>query len=129
MVKPKYKKRRNYQRNEKPEKLYKRMTRDHVDVLQNIEFSIISTRRNHDDIDDRIIASALKTAIAGSEPAGELSAILINDLVQIRQMRGDSVPDNIWTDGLKVVLRSVRNHSDTQPGNRDYLTFIQNYVV
>ena len=129
MLKPKFKKRRNYERKEKPEKVFKRMTRDHLDVLQNIEFSIISTCRNHDDIDDRIIASALKTAIAGSEPVGELSAILINDLVHIRQMRGDSVPDNIWTDGLKVVLRSVRNHSDTQPGDRDYLTFIQDYVV
>ena len=129
MLKPKFKKRRNYERKEKPEKIFKRMTRDHLDVLQNIEFSILSTCRNHDDIDDRIIASALKTAVAGSEPVGELSAILINDLVQIRQMRGDSVPDNIWTDGLKVVLRSVRNHSDTQPGDRDYLTFIQNYVV
>ena len=129
MLKPKFKKRRNYERKEKPEKIFKRMTRDHLDVLQNIEFSILSTCRNHDDIDDRIIASALKTAVAGSEPVGELSAILINDLVQIRQMRGDSVPDNIWTDGLKVVLRSIRNHSDTQPGDRDYLTFMQNYVV
>ena len=129
MLKSKFKKRRSYERKEKPEKIFKQMTRDHLDVLQNIEFSILSTCRNHDDIDDRIIASALKTAVAGSEPVGELSAILINDLVQIRQMRGDSVPDNIWTDGLKVVLRSVRNHSDTQPGDRDYLTFIQNYVV
>ena len=104
------------------------MTRDHLDVLQNIEFSIVSTCRNYGDIDDSIIASALKTTIAGSDPVGELSAILINDLVQIRQMRA-SVPDNIWTDGLKVVLHSVRNHSDAQPGDRDYLAFIKNYVV
>ncbi len=128
MLKPKFKKRRNYERKEKPEKIFKRMTRDHLDVLQNIEFSIVSTCRNYGDIDDRIIVSALKNAIAGSEPVGELSAILINDLVQIRQMRA-SVPDNIWTDGLKVVLHSVRNHSDAQPGDRDYLAFIQNYVV
>ena len=131
MLKPKFKKRRNYERKEKPEKIFKRMTRDHLDVLQNIEFSIISTCRSHGNIDDRIIASALKTAIAGSEPVGELSAILINDLVQIRQMRDDegAVTDSIWTDGLKVVLQSVHNHSDAQPGDRDYLAFIQDYVV
>ena len=128
MLKRKFKKRRNYERKEKPEKIFKRMTRNHLDVLQNIEFSIVSTCRNYGDIDDSIIASALKTAIAGSDPVGELSAILINDLVQIRQMRA-AVPDNIWTDGLKVVLQSVRTHSDLQPGDRDYLTFIQNYVV
>ncbi|MBL7106779.1 MAG: hypothetical protein ISS77_04130 [Phycisphaerae bacterium] len=129
MLKPKFKKRRNYERKEKPEKIYKRMSRDHLDVLQNIEFSIVSTCRNHEDIDDRIVASAVKTAISGSDPVGELSAILIDDLVQVRQMRGGSAPDNIWIDGLKVVLWSVRNHSDLQPGDRDYLTFIQNYVV
>ena len=129
MLKPKFKKRRNYERKEKPEKIFKQMTRDHLDVLQNIELSIVSTCHSHDDIDDRIIASALKTAIAGSEPVGESSAILVNDLVQIRQMRGDSVPDNIWTNGLKVVLQSVHNHSDARPGDRDYLTFVQNYVV
>ena len=129
MIKPKYKKRRNYEHKEKPEKIYKRMTRNHVDVLQNIEFSIVSACRRHEDIDDSIIASALKTAIAGSEPVGELSAVLIDDLAHIRQIRDEPIPDNIWTDGLKVVLWSVRNHSDAQPGDRDYLAFIQNYAV
>ena len=129
MLKPKYKKRRSYERKEKPEKIYKRMTRDHLDVLQNIEFAIVSACRRHEDIDDSIIASALKTAIAGSEPVGELSAVLVDDLAQIRQIRGEPIPGNIWTDGLKVVLWSVRNHSDAQPGDRDYLAFIQNYVI
>jgi hypothetical protein len=28
-----------------------------------------------------------------------------------------------------VVLQSVHNHSDARPGDRDYLTFIRNYIV
>lgn len=128
MVKRKFKKRRKYERVEKPAKIFKQMTRDHVDVLQNIEFSIVSTCRNHDDIDDRVIASALKTAINGSEPVGELSAVLVNDLAGFREMR-PPVPDDIWTKGLKVVLESVHTHSDTKPGDRDYLSFIRNYVI
>lgn len=128
MLKPKFKKRRNYERKEKPEKIFKQMTRHHLDVLQNIEFSIVSTCNNHGGIDDKIIAAALKTTIADSEPVDELSTILINDLVQTRRMRAD-VPDNIWTNGLKVVLQSVHNHSDARPGDRDYLAFIRNYVV
>ena len=128
MSKLKFKKRRNYERKEKPEKIFKQMTRDHLDVLQNIEFSIVSTCRDCSGIDDKIIASALKAAIAGDEPADALSALLINDLANTRRMRAD-VPDTIWTNGLKVVLESVLNHSDAQPGDRDYLTFIQNFVV
>ena len=128
MSKLKFKKRRNYERKEKPEKIFKQMTRDHLDVLQNIEFSIVSACRDHRGIDDKIIASALKAAIAGDEPADALSALLINDLANTRRMRAD-VPDTIWTNGLKVVLESVLNHSDARPGDRDYLTFIQNFVV
>ena len=128
MSKIRFKKRRNYEPKEKPEKIFKQMTRHHLDVLQNIEFSIVSTCRGHRDIDDKIISSALRAAIAGDEPADELSALLTKDLANIRRMRAD-VPDKIWTNGLKVVLESVHNHSNTRPGDRDYLTFIQNFVV
>lgn len=128
MSKLRFKKRRNYEHKENPEKIFKQMTRDHLDVLQNIEFSIVSACRDCNSIDDKIIASALKAAIAGDEPADALSALLINDLANTRRMRAD-VPDTIWTNGLKVVLESVLNHSDARPGDRDYLTFIQNYVV
>jgi len=128
MSKLRFKKRRNYERKEKPEKIFKRMTRDHLDVLQNIEFSIVSACRNCSGIDDKIIASALKAAIAGDEPADALSALLIKDLADTRRMR-DDVPDTIWTNGLKVVLESVLNHSDARPGDRDYLTFIKNFVA
>jgi len=128
MSKLRFKKRRNYERKEKPEKIFKQMTQHHLDVLQNIESSIVSTCRDHSGIDDNIIASTLKAAIAGNEPADALSALLMNNLANIRQIRPD-VPDTIWTKGLKVVLESVLNHSDARTGDRDYLTFIQNYVV
>ena len=128
MSKLKFKKRRNYERKEKPEKIFKQMTREHLDVLHNIEFSIVSTCCDRSDIDDRIIASALKTAIVGGEPADALSAMLINNLTNTRRMRAD-VSDTIWSNGLKVVLQSVHPHSDARPGDREYLAFIQNYVV
>ena len=128
MAKQKFKKRRSYQREEKPEKIFKQMTRDHLDVLHDIEFSIVSTCRSHSEIDDRMIASALKSAVADTEPVDRLSAALVKDLAQTREMRA-SVTGDIWIKGLKVVLQSVHTHSDTQPGDREYLSFIQDYVV
>ena len=128
MSKIKIRRRRKYERKENPKKIFKQMTRDHLDVLQNIEFSIVSTCRDCCDIDDSIIASALKTAIAGGEPADELSGLLINNLESIRQARLD-VQETIWKNGLKVVLESVHTHSGAQPGDRDYLKFVLRYVV
>ena len=48
---------RKFIRQEKPKNIFKRMTRDHLDVLQNIEFSIVSVWRSSN-IDDKIVASA-----------------------------------------------------------------------
>jgi hypothetical protein len=127
MLKPKFKKRRNYQRQEKPEKLFKEMTRHHLDVLESIESSIVTVCGSYSDIDDRIIASAMKTSIAGGEPESFLAAEVIGDLTYVRQTRAD-VTDDIWTKGLKVVLQSVHTHSDIQPGDREYLNFIRTFV-
>ena len=117
---------RKFIRQEKPKNIFKRMTRDHLDVLQNIEFSIVSVWRSSN-IDDKIVASALKTAIAGSEPADELSGSLIKALENTRLLRAD-VCDEIWRDGLKVVLESVYNHSNARTGDRDYLEFVSEFV-
>ena len=127
MAKRKVKRRRSYQRVENLEKMLKQMARDHLQVLHCIESSIVHTCRDHDDIDDRAIALALKTTIDGSEPADPLSAVLISDLAESRQMY-DPVPDDIWIKGLKVVLFSVNNHSDKKPGTKDYLDFASAYV-
>lgn len=127
MSKIKIRRRRKYERTENPKKIFKQMTRDHLDVLQNIEFSIVSTCRDCRDIDDRVIASALKTVIADGEPADELSGLLVNSLENIRLVRVD-VPETIWKNGLKVVLESVHNHSKAKQGDRDYLRFVFHYV-
>jgi len=114
-------------RQEKPEKIFKQMTNDHVDVLQNIEFSIVSAYRRSSNIDDKVVASALKTAITGDDAADELSHLLIEALEDTRLLRAD-VSDEIWKNGLKVVLQSVCDHSDMRTGDRDYLEFVSPFL-
>ncbi|MHC4354393.1 MAG: hypothetical protein ACYS0H_16955 [Planctomycetota bacterium] len=108
-------------------KLLKRMTRDHLDVLQNIEFTLVSCHRDDRSIDDRTIADALKVAIGGdlSEHSGPQS--LAEGLDRIRQVRSD-VSDDIWRAGLQTVLQSVRRHSSLKPGDRGYLNFVSSFV-
>ena len=48
-----------------PRKLLKRMIKNHQDILQNIEFILVSRYRDDRHIDDRIVADALKAAIRG----------------------------------------------------------------
>jgi len=104
------------------------MTRDHQDVLQNIEFTLISEYRKDGSIDDRIVAEVLKAAIRGEEPESARAQSLNEDLEEIREFRAD-VPDDIWRDGLRTVLQSVHRHSNLRPGERGYLDFVSDFIV
>jgi hypothetical protein len=108
----------------------KQMSRDHLDVLQNIEFALISLAREEDEIDDRTIDEALRIALRGVEPdddADEWVFALLEALAEIRGIRGD-VSDGIWQSGLKSVRDSVRNHSSLAPGEKGYIRFVEQYV-
>jgi hypothetical protein len=127
MAKQKFKKRRPYQRTESPKQIYKEMTTHYVDVLQNIETAIITACDEHESIDDKTIAAALKALIGDGRPTGSLTAFLLETLKVTRLNRPD-VSDEIWTKGLKVVLESVHTHSDRNPGDTDYIDFIRDFV-
>jgi uncharacterized alpha-E superfamily protein len=110
----------------RPRKSMKRMTRDHLDVLQNIEFVLVSGYRSDRTIDDRIVADALRAAILDAEPQDSRARSLNESLESIRMLRSD-VPDDIWWDGLRTVLESVHRHSSLKPGSRGYLDFVSDF--
>lgn len=106
---------------------YNRMTHEHVDVLQNIEFVLVSAYRDRPELDDRVMAAALQIAIAGGEAADEQTDGVVQALADIREIRPD-VSEDLWENGLKVVLRSVHNHSGLQPGDTGYLDFVSSFM-
>ena len=109
-------------------KLLKRMTIDHHDLLQNIEFILVSGYRDDGSIDDRIISDALKAAIHGDTAEDALAESLNKDLGEIRRLRSD-VSDDLWRDGLRTVLQSVHRHSNLRPGEREYLDFVSDFIL
>jgi hypothetical protein len=108
-------------------KLLKRMTRDHQDVLQNIEFVFIARYREDRRIDDRLVADALGAAIRGDTAQNVLVESLNVDLEEMRLFRSD-ISDDIWRDGLRTVLQSVHRHSYLRPGEREYLDFVSDFI-
>lgn len=108
-------------------KLLKRMTRDHLDVLQNIEFVLVSAHRDDPRIDDRKIADALKASIRDDWSQDTRVQSLIDGLDEMRQMRSD-ISDNVWRAGLQTVLQSVHRHSSLMPGARGYLSFVSDFM-
>ncbi len=108
--------------------LFDKMVHNHQDILQNIEFTIISEYRQDGGIDDRIVAEALKAFILNTEPQDKSVDRLKQILGSARRLR-DDVSDDLWRDGLRVVLRSVHDHSDLEPGSTHYLDFINEFII
>jgi uncharacterized alpha-E superfamily protein len=119
---------RKYIRVEKPKKIFKEMTENHVDVLGNIEFAIVNTWREDFRIDDKAVATALKSLINEEEPKNIMACPLIKALENARLIRSD-VSNEIWTKGLKVVLESVYTHSEAEEGDKFYLEFASQFIL
>lgn len=111
-----------------PRKLMKHMVHSHLDVLQNIEFVLVSMYREDESIDDRNVADALKAAILDTAPEDARAQSLNEGLEGIREIRSD-ISDDIWRDGLRTILQSVHRHSSLKPGSRRYLDFVSDYVL
>ena len=111
----------------KPRRSLKNMTRNYLDVLQNIEFILLSEYENDVSIDDSIVAEALRAAVLNTNPDDETAQFLKERLEEISDVRSD-VSDDIWRDGLRTVLQSVLRHSSLKPGCRWYLDFVSDAV-
>ena len=109
-------------------KSWKRVVREHQDVLQNIEFALVAEYRNDRTIDDCIIAEVLKSAIHNNAPTDDRAQSLDRGLREIRQLRSD-VPDDVWRDCLRTILQSVRLHSSLKQGSKGYLNFVSDYIL
>jgi hypothetical protein len=110
-------------------RLTERISRDHLDVLQNIEFAVADCYR-HDEfglIDDAAVAKALRHVLLGMPPDESEAGLLVDALRAVREFR-DEVVDETWNDALRVVLASVHNHSNLARGETSYLAFVEPYV-
>ena len=106
-----------------------RVARNHLDLLQNIEFSLADCYRNdpHGEIDDATIMKALRQTLLGREPDDSPQGVLVEALMAVRRFRND-VSDELFWDAVRVVMASVENHSKLAPGETSYLDFVQPYV-
>lgn len=103
------------------------MTHDHPDILQNIEFVLVTAHREDPSIDDVAVLSALRAALFANEPTEARAQDILARLAGTRQFRAD-VDDRLWKDGLRVVIDSVRTHSDLRAGSTGYLDFVSGFV-
>ncbi len=117
----------SYQIGQSPTKRMKQMSRDHLDVLQNIEFALVRSYRDDQRVDDQMVDAALRACLSGEEPDDPQVIAIVASLAEVREMRED-ISDDIWRDALRVIEESVRRHSERHPRETSYLDFAAKYI-
>lgn len=113
----------------------------HLDVLQNIELSLVDIYGNHEEIIDSMVMMALgKSKIAIQQKFGfgkgrsaipdtEIEGLIIDAVVEIGLIRINKVNELKLDEYVKLIdkiVRSVDTHR--QHGLRGYYDFVKNYV-
>ncbi len=99
-----------------------------MNVLQDIEFILVTAYRDDKTIDDVIISNALRGIIYNKTYEDFRTLYVIDQLGEMRKVRED-ISDKVWLDSLKAVLQSVHNHSSLREGSRGYLNFVSGFIV
>jgi hypothetical protein len=108
--------------------LENRMMRQYQDVLQNVEFGLVTAYREWDEVDDRVVDRALQATILKTQAADPLAQRIVDLLDEVRSQRED-VADDVWRDAMRVVLNSARRHSACRAGDTNYLDFAARFIL
>lgn len=110
-------------------RVIERVTRDNIDLLQNIEFALADCYREDQVgmIDDVAVMKTLRQSLLSMVPDDPTGALLAEALGAVREFRA-GVPDEVWNDAVRVVMASVHNHSSLAPGDTAYLDFMEPFV-
>jgi hypothetical protein len=100
----------------------------HEDVLQNIEFALVTAWRENRAVDDRAVSQALRASMTGKPPEDLIAVELFKRLTAMRSFRED-MADDIWMAALRKIDDSVRLHSSRNPGDVGYLRFADQFIV
>ena len=105
----------------------RRLVRNHADLLQNIEFTLVNAASELDEFDDQCIERILRHAITQKDSEDPSTNSVLESLEAICRQR-ELDPGDLWSDALRVVYTSLKRHSNCKPGETSYLKFVSQYV-
>jgi hypothetical protein len=109
------------------------IVRDHVDLLQNIEFALVSTWKEDTRVDDAAVYEALRAVREDDEARSPLAGEAAAAVREILDWRGQDLdshelPRPLRRAACKKIMSSIRNHSSCTPGDTGYLRFVSQFV-
>ncbi len=101
-------------------------TQAHANVLLKLESMLAQLAQQDSDIDDHLIEIGLRSAIrrrAATDPRADLLVDLLSHMPEIH-----GVDEEVFQTAMRVIYKSLRTHSDCEPGECRYVNFVQEWV-
>ena len=105
----------------------KKFSRDHEDVLEDIEVVLVYEERENPEIDDQVASLAIRARIANIPPEDSLAELVFSELAVVRA-RHATISDFEWIEALRVIHESIVRHSGRTPGEKHYLRFAARFI-
>lgn len=102
-------------------------TQAHANVLLELESMLAQLAQQDSEIDDHLIEQGLRSAIRRRPATDSRAALLVDLLSRMPEIIG--VDEEVFRTAMRVVYRSVKTHSDCEPGAYHYVTFVEEWVT
>lgn len=113
--------------------LYHELTTKDQALLYSIEQAIVAAWNENPEIDDKAVSIAIQQAILESECSDPASALVLKALLSGREhyefQAGRTFDPELYRNGWRVALESLRLHRDVAGGDRAYLEFIGGFIA
>jgi len=101
-------------------------TNSYANILFDLESMLAQIAEQDSEIDAQLLEQGLRAAIR-KRPATDRRAIMIAELLG-RIPEINEVDEEVFQTAMRVVYTSVNTHSDCEPGERNYLDFVAEWV-
>lgn len=101
-------------------------TRMHASLLLGLESMLAQIAQQDPEIDDHLLEQALRSAIRrrpATDPRAVTLAVLLSRMPEI-----NGVDEEVFQTAMRVVYKSLKQHSDCEPGTDHYVNFVQEWV-
>jgi hypothetical protein len=106
-------------------------TQSHATVLLAVESTLVQVSQQDPEVDDAVVEQALR-AVIRSRPAADPAADRLAQVLKYQALAymgsTHGVEADTWQMALRVIYTSVKNSSDCQAGDRNYLDYAENFV-
>ena len=102
-----------------------RLTNSNPEMMMSLESLLIGESERNAEIDDAILAKALRMVVRSKEPTAATVQVVVESLQRWQSDQDDAEQTQL---AMRVIHESIETRSDCQPGTRSYIAYASRFI-